>query len=323
MNVLLTGGAGYLGPVVADHLLSQGHRVRVLDNLLYGGTSLLGLYHRDGFEFVHGDIRSSGAVSSAVRGVDAVVHLAAIVGDPACARQPEVARAVNLDAALEVFESARRHGLQQFVFASTCSNYGKMPDPAQLATEDSDLRPVSLYAETKVGVEQTLLRVRRDGDPGVTVLRLATLYGVAPRMRFDLTVNEFTMELVTNRRLEVYGEQFWRPYVHVRDAARAIGLALAHSPGPGGYRVYNVGNTRENYQKKQLVELIRAQVTGDLAITYVARKEDPRDYRVAFERIARELPFATTRTVPDGIREVIAAIQHGVITDLDNPFYRN
>ncbi len=156
MNVLVTGGAGYLGSVLVRELLGCGHRVRVLDDLRYGGAALLGLYHQDGFEFVRADIRSGSAVSDAAAGMEAVVHLAAIVGDPACARQPALAREVNLDASLQLYEIACGRGVRRVLFASTCSNYGRMPDPAQYVTEETELRPVSLYAETKVAVERAL-----------------------------------------------------------------------------------------------------------------------------------------------------------------------
>ena len=323
MKILVTGGAGYLGSVVVRDLLRHGHRVRVLDDLRYGGAAIIGLYQEEGFEFVRGDLRSEDAVREALRAVQAVVHLAAIVGDPACARQPEPAREINLDGSLRLYETARRHDVQRFVFASTCSNYGRMPDPSEYVTEASELRPVSLYAETKVAVEQALLADRRDDRPAVTVLRFATLYGVSPRMRFDLTVNEFAMELLLHRHLVIYGGQFWRPYLHIRDAARAIRMVLDRPLEAGDRQIYNVGDTRENYQKRTLAELARAEVGGDAELVSEYRDEDPRDYRVSFDKIHRELGFEITRRVPDGVREVIHAIDQRVITDVANPCYRN
>ena len=160
-------------------------------------------------------------------GCDAVVHLAAIVGNPACARQPDLSRSVNLDSSLTLIEESRKAGVSRFIFASTCSNYGKMSDPTKYVDEDSDLSPVSLYAETKVAVERALLQSSDRGAKWCpTPLRFATVFGVSTRMRFDLTVNEFTMEMLTKKRLVVFGEQFWRPYIHVRDAARGIKLVL-------------------------------------------------------------------------------------------------
>ena len=225
-NILVTGGAGYVGSTLVPLLLEQGHRVRVLDVLLHGGTSLLSVWNHPSFEFVHADIRNSRGLEQSLEGVDAVVHLAAIVGDPACARQPDEAREINLDASLGLLEQCRRANVGRLVFASTCSNYGRMADANGYVDESSTLAPVSLYAETKVAFEQALLDTQASAYLCATPLRFATVYGVSSRMRFDLTVNEFTKEMLTKKRLVVFGEQFWRPYVHVVDVARAIALVL-------------------------------------------------------------------------------------------------
>ena len=322
MNVLVTGGAGYVGSTLVPLLLAQDHRVRVLDALLYGGQSLLAVWEHPEFEFRKGDIRDGATVREALTGVDAVVHLAAIVGDPACARAPETARAVNLDASLALLEECRRAKVARLVFASTCSNYGRMKDPTCYVDERSELAPVSLYAETKVAVERVLLDPRQTGGLTATPLRFATVFGVSPRMRLDLTVNEFTAEMLTKARLQVYGEQFWRPYIHVRDAARAIAGALAAPTAVVGNQVFNVGSTEQNHQKRQLVELIRPYAPH-AAVEFVHRNEDPRDYRVSFARIRERLHFETTRNVRDGIAEVARLVRSGVLGDLSNPSYRN
>jgi nucleoside-diphosphate-sugar epimerase len=322
MNVLVTGGAGYIGSVLVPLLLANQHRVRVLDALCAGGSSLLGVWSHPGFEFIRGDIRDVERVRKAVQRVDAVVHLAAIVGDPACARQPDLACAVNRDASLALLNEAQRAGVARFVFASTCSNYGKMPDPSQLVDEDSELRPVSLYAETKVAVERAVLDVGRKNGLCATSLRFATVFGVSRRMRFDLTVNEFTMEMLTKKHLVVFGEQFWRPYIHVTDVGRAIALVLDAAVGHLRNEVFNVGATDQNYQKKQLIELIRPHAP-DAVVEYVHKSEDPRDYRVSFAKISRQLGYGISRTVSDGIEEVARLVSNGIITDFDDPKYRN
>jgi nucleoside-diphosphate-sugar epimerase len=295
--------------------------VRVLDALNHGGEPLLGVWAHPGFEFLRGDVRDRAAVVAAVAGVDAVVHLAAIVGDPACARDPDLARAVNLDGSLALLEAAQAAGASRFVFASTCSNYGRMADPTAYVDETSELAPVSLYAETKVAVEQALLDHRSD-TMITTPLRFATVFGVSPRMRFDLTVNEFTAELITRGRLKVFGEQFWRPYVHVSDAARAVTLVLESAPELVRGRVFNVGATKENYQKQQLVELMRPYAPAAV-VEYVHKTEDPRDYRVSFSRIVEALGFEVRRTVPDGIAEVAGLVRHGAIADWTAGRFRN
>jgi nucleoside-diphosphate-sugar epimerase len=303
-------------------MLSAGHQVRVLDRLAHGGEPLLGVWSHPDFELVRGDIRDREAVRKAVSNRDAVVHLAAIVGDPACAREPGLARATNLDASLALIEESRLAGVGRFVFASTCSNYGKMKDSSQYLDEESDLRPVSLYAETKVAVETELLRSGSNHGWCATPLRFATIYGVSPRMRFDLTVNEFTMEMLTKKRLKVFGQQFWRPYVHVRDAARAIQVVLNAPTSAVGGMVYNVGSTDQNFQKQQLVEAIRPYAP-DAAIEFVHKAEDPRDYRVCFARIADRLGFKNSRTVAQGIEEVARLVRDGVLEDFEDDKYRN
>ena len=322
MNTLVTGGAGYVGAILVPILLNAGHRVRVLDTLMYGGHSLLGVWSHPRFEFVRGDVRDAETVRFALRGIEAVVHLAAIVGDPACARQPDLARTVNLDATLMLLEECERAEVSRFVFASTCSNYGKMPDPRQYVDENGELHPLSLYAETKVAAEKAVLRVGREGGMCTTSLRFATIFGVSPRMRFDLTINHFTMELLTKRRLVVFGEHFWRPYVHVRDAARAVLKVLMAPASKVAGEVFNVGSTNQNYQKRQIVDLIRPYAP-DATVEYIQKQEDPRDYRVSFAKIRKVLGFRITRTVEDGIREVAQLIQSGLIENYDDPRYRN
>lgn len=324
MKILVTGGAGYVGSVTARHLLKLGHSVRVLDCLMHGGGALAGLYPEDNFEFIRGDIRNAVDVGKALEGMEAVAHLAAIVGDPACSRQPDLAKAINLEASLNLFNESRRRDIKRFVFASTCSNYGRMKDPSQYIDENSQLAPVSLYAETKVAVEETLLAGSSHESLAPTVLRFATIFGLSPRMRFDLTVNEFTLELFTKRKVVVYGDQFWRPYIHVRDAARAIALVLGAPKEKVARNVFNVGDTNENYQKGALAELIRLEIGLDkAAVEYRQKQEDPRDYRVSFAKVQGGLGFTISRTVKTGVQEIVNAINSGVITDFDNPRYRN
>ncbi len=322
MRILVTGGAGYVGSTLVPLLLECGHHVRVLDSLAHGGAPMLGVWSHPKFEFRLGDVRECATIRDAVADTNAVVHLAAIVGDPACAREPELARAVNLDASLGLIEESRRAGVTRFIFASTCSNYGRMSDPTKYVDEYSELAPISLYAETKVAVEQALIGRNGVGNWCATPLRFSTVYGVSPRMRFDLTVNEFTLELMTRKTLKVFGEQFWRPYIHVRDAARAI-LCVLHAPASKvSRRVFNVGDTTQNFQKQQLVELILQHVP-DARVEYVKKQEDPRDYRVSFARIENELGFRITTTVPDGIAEIARLIRSRIISDFADPTYKN
>jgi len=321
-NVLVSGGAGYIGSVLVRLMLEKGYRVRVLDNLTFGGVPIIDLLNNDDFEFVKGDVRHEDDIRGALQGMDHVVHLAAIVGDPACAKQPELAREINLGGSRRMYDIADELGLKRFVFASTCSNYGKMTDPESFVDEESLLAPVSLYAETKVAVEQYLLSRPRTNRCKPTSLRFSTVYGLSPRPRFDLTVNEFTKELALGRELVVFGEQFWRPYCHVVDLCRSVLAVLAAEEDAVAFDVFNVGDTKENYQKQMIVDEILKQLPGS-RVRYVSKNEDPRDYRVSFEKINERLGFRISKTVPDGIRQIIQVVRDGFIPDPDTKEYRN
>jgi nucleoside-diphosphate-sugar epimerase len=307
MRVTITGGAGYIGALLVAELTSVGADLTVLDSLLHGqhhvATALTGL----GARFMNGDIRDPADREEALAGADAVVHLAAIVGDPDCKRDPELAHEVNVEGTRAVVEDAHRLGAGRFVFASTCSNYGRMADPMVAIDEDGVLAPVSLYAEQKVAIEKQLLSLDAP-DLAATCLRFATVYGAAPRMRFDLTVNEFTRDLWADRELEVFGEQFWRPYVHVADAARGVRTVLEAPREKVAGNVFNVGHSDENYRKLDLVELITGKL-GRGEVSFVRRDEDPRDYKVSFEKVRRELGFKPQMTVADGVDEVIEGLE--------------
>lgn len=320
-TVLVTGGAGYVGAPLCTGLREDGWTVRAIDSLLHRQDEVAASLEAAGVDLLRGDLRDDDLRRRALEGADAVVHLAAIVGDPACARDPEEARAVNVEGTRTLLEDAKAAGVQRFVFASTCSNYGRMSDPTVPVAEDGELAPVSLYAEQKVGIERMLLE-EDHGDLRPTCLRFATVYGVAPRMRFDLTVNEFTRDLWDGKELEVFGEQFWRPYVHVVDAGRSVRTVLAAPAEKVAGDVFNVGRSGENYRKLDLVEEI-GKVVSTGSVTYVPRNEDPRDYKVSFDKIREQLGFETLMTVPDGIREVVEGLEGGRFGDPYDARHRN
>ena len=320
---LVTGGAGYVGSVLVSELIARGRRVRVLDSLVHGATpSLLWAWGSDRFEFIRGDVRDQQARRAALSDAEAVVHLAAVVGDPACAQAPELALSVNTKASHELLEDARTAGLKRFVFASTCSNYGRLENSnGALATESWSLNPLSVYAESKVAAERDVLS-GNGRELATTCLRFATVYGPSPRMRFDLTVNEFTRDMLLSKKLLIYGEQFWRPYVHVADAARGIACILECPREQVAGEVFNVGDTEENYRKGDIVGLVRERLPEG-EVEFVSVAEDPRDYRVSFAKVNEALGFSTKRRVRDGIDEIVALIDSGLLPDPFAPIYRN
>ena len=322
MKVLVTGGAGYIGSVLVRQLLHKGYKVRAFDSLMFGGEALYDVMLHPNFEFLKGDVRHAADVNRALEGIDAIAHLAAIVGDPACKKYSDLAYDTNWTGSVELFEAAEKAGIKRFVFASTCSNYGKMPDPDSFVTETSELRPVSLYAELKVKFEKYLLEERKDSNICSTALRFSTVYGFSPRIRFDLTVNEFTRNATIKGEQEIWGAQFWRPYCHVDDWARAFILEIKSPKDKLRANFFNVGITDENYNKGMIIEEV-CKVVPNVKVNYVEMNEDPRDYRVNFDKIKTTLGYTITKKVPDGIKEIYTLLSTGIVTDSFAQKFRN
>ena len=322
MKVLVTGGAGYIGSVLVRQLLKKGYKVRAFDSLKFGGDALYDVMLNPDFEFQQGDVRNAEDVEKALKGIDAIAHLAAIVGDPACKKYSDEAKETNWKGSVALFEAAEKAGVKRFVFASTCSNYGKMPDPDSFVTETSELNPVSLYAELKVKFEKFILEEKRDAKMCSTALRFSTVYGFSPRIRFDLTVNEFTRNAAIHGEQEIWGAQFWRPYCHVDDLARAVILVLESPEEKVRANVFNVGSTEENYNKGMIIEEV-CKVVPNVKVKYVDSSEDPRDYRVNFDKIKNELGYTITKKVPDGVKEIYTLLKTGIVTDSFAQKFRN
>ncbi len=320
MLVLVAGGAGYIGSVLVPLLLEQGHRVTVVDRLYFGNT-LGRAQERFGekLRIVRADVR--GFDHSVLASVDAVVDLSGISNDPSCELEPELTRSVNVDGAKRLAVAAREHGVRRYVFSSSCSVYGH---GAGLGlTETSVRHPVSLYARAKAEVEDFLLEMGRSsrGEMEVTCLRLATVFGLSPRMRFDLAINVMTKNAYVNRRITVDGGgRQWRPFVHVRDASRAFELGLTSDASRVSGEVFNVGSDAGNVQILNLAFRVRDAVPGT-EVVHAPTDPDLRDYNVSFDKIHRTLGFAAERSVDDGIREVLGALRDGVVDPEERRFY--
>jgi|TARA_B100001093_G_C26840233_1_gene1020216 nucleoside-diphosphate-sugar epimerase len=324
-NILVTGGAGYVGSGLLRELLIKGYSVTCVDNLIFGGESLLSILHNKNFTFINCDINNYEALEIifSKNNFDAVIHLAAIVGDPACKLYSDLAIKTNWESSKWLIDRSQRAGVSKFIFASTCSNYGKMDDPEAYVDENSKLAPVSIYAELKVKFEKYMLsEIKKLDRFSPTSLRFSTVYGLSPRMRFDLTVNEFTKDLALGKELLIFGEQFWRPYCHVKDFSNAFITVLNSSDEKVAYNVFNVGDTNENYTKQMLVNEIK-KILPNSKIKYVKKNDDPRDYRVNCDKIKNELGFKISMTVPEGIMEIKRVIQEKLIQDPENQKYYN
>jgi nucleoside-diphosphate-sugar epimerase len=307
--------------VVVRQLLQAGHAVRVLDRLTFGEQSLSALRAVPGFSLMVADLRDPGIAEVATQGCDAVVHLAAIVGDAACRKYEDEATAIMRDASQQLYQVALAQGVRQFVFASTCSNYGVMGEGEPPLKEDAPLRPQSHYARLKTKFEEYLLA--QQDAMATTLLRFATVYGVSPRMRFDLLVNHFSRDLCLGREVTVLGRGGWRPFCHVSDLSRSVELSLRGSSQAGERRIYNVGDSEENYTKEMIVQTILRRAPKGVARYVEEGEADPRNYRVDFSRIQRELGFRIRFRVPDGVEEVIHLVKTGALDDPFDPIYVN
>jgi len=326
-HVLITGGAGYIGSLLTSELLRANDRVTVLDSLLFGGESLVPFLHHPNFHFVKADVTEPRAVKDSLKDgwqkPDAIVHLAAIVGFPACqAVGKQVAWRYNVDATKLVFGQAADVGVERFVFASTYSNYGFSPD-GKPVTEESPLNPQSIYAETKVASENFLLS-QKDTSCAPLILRFATLYGISPRTRFDLIVNQFVLEAFTKRELIIYQRGYSRSFVHIRDVVRGIMTGLKAERSKICREVFNLGTDHGNYSKDDIVQLVLKRMPE----TTVEYKDltfggDIRDITVSFAKIKNVLGFDTTLDVDDGIRELLFALKTGIIRNPTDEKYRN
>ncbi|MDP6446103.1 MAG: NAD(P)-dependent oxidoreductase [Pirellulaceae bacterium] len=305
MRVLVTGGAGFVGSVLTPQLLEAGYETVVFDSLRGGGNSLLPWFRHPSFEFIRGDVRDPDAVRAGVAGCDAVVHLAAIVGYPACRKFPEEAQQTNVDGVRNVV--AALDGAQSLVYASTGSNYGQLDETC---TEDSPLNPLSHYGVTKTEAERITLERDRS-----TALRFATAFGVSPRMRLDLLVNDFVRMAVIDKQIICYERHFRRSFVHVTDMGRAIIFALNQMDDMTG-RPFNVGHESMNLTKEQIARKIQEFVPFYLHFAEIGTDADKRDYEVSYDKI-RRLGFETKMTLDEGIRELIRAME---VLELDHPY---
>jgi nucleoside-diphosphate-sugar epimerase len=317
-SVLVIGGAGYIGSALLPKLLAKGYRVRVLDLYLYGKGPIEQVANHPRLELMEGDFRHIDSVVEAMRGMDAVIHLGAIVGDPACDLDEETTIAVNLSATQMIAQVAKASNVKRFIFASTCSVYGACDE---ILDERSEVKPISLYGTTKLTAERGLQKMA-DENFAPTILRFATIYGLSGRTRFDLVVNLLAAKAKTEGVITVHGGDQWRPFVHVDDAALAVFKVLEAPITLVGNQIFNVGTDKQNFTINQIGELIHQSVVGSQMVVD-STNGDRRNYRVSFQKIQRMLGFHPQWTVKQGIEQVVEAVAAGEVQDYRDPQYSN
>jgi len=310
-RVLVTGGAGYVGSVLVGQLLERGYKVKVIDNLRKGGLGLISYFANPNLEFIKGDIRDSVAVEKTLGDVEVVIHLAAVVGQPACDKDPWAAKQINLEGTKNII--AKRSRQQLVIFASTLSNYGTVV--GQICTEEMDPRPLTLYAITKEEAERYLLEVGN-----VIILRPATAFGLSPQMRLDLLLNDFVYRAVKEGKLDLFESDFVRAFIHVRDFTYGLIFSIENAEKMID-KIYNLGDESLNLTKRELAERIKQHVEFKLSISDSGGDPDRRNYRVDFSRI-KTLGYRTCISIDQGIEELVRAMPIlEVKSHFSNPSY--
>lgn len=304
-RILVTGGAGYVGTALLPKLLEAGHEVTVFDNLMQGGNQLLSFFRNKNFHFINGDVTIKNDLAEAVKGMDVIVHLAAIVGFPACKNNPELATAVNVGGTQNLIDVTTPE--QIILYGSTGSNYGKVTD---ICTEESPLNPLSLYGETKTQAEHMLM-----ARGNTVAYRFATAFGVSPRLRLDLLINDFTNKCLRDGYLVVYEKHFMRTFIHVSDMANAFMLAINNLDKMVD-NVYNIGDDSMNYSKEEICNMVAEKTDAFIHFEEIGSDADKRNYVVSYDKV-KALGFRTQVTIQDGIDEIIKALN---VVDFTNPY---
>jgi nucleoside-diphosphate-sugar epimerase len=314
----VTGGAGYIGSILVRRLIDRGYRVRVLDRLMYGDSAIRPLYGNPRLEMFVGDFRDRAVVMDAIAGVDAVLHLGAVVGDPACAINVDFTIRTNFDATRMVAEACKQTGVRRFIFASTCSVYGASDD---MLDESAALNPVSLYANTKIAAERAPLKMR-DAEFAPVILRFATAYGHSYHPRFDLVVNLLTAKAITDGQITIHGGEQWRPFVHVDDIARACILAMEAPEEKVAGETFNVGSDEQNHRLSELGAIIQRLVPSADVITN-DMITDRRNYCVRFAKIRQSLRFTPEHTLAASVLEMKVALEDGTVVNWKDRYHNN
>ena len=295
-KILIIGGGGYIGNALIDNLSKKKFNILIFDNLIYGQK------FSKKVKFIPGDIRKNKDIQKISAKYYAVIYLAGLVGDPITKKYKRISKIINEKFTKKlIFNFYKNGNAEKFIFVSTCSNYGF--SKSNNLKEDDNLNPLSLYAKSKVKIEKFLLNLKKKKDFSPTILRFATAFGLSGRMRFDLTVNQFTRDLYKKKYLEVYDFNTWRPYCHVKDFARLIEKIITKEKYLTDYEVFNCGGNSNNFTKKQISKKIQKYTGGK--ITFLKKFLDKRNYVVDFSKVRKKLNFKPKFTVDYGIKEIL------------------
>lgn len=314
--ILLIGGEGYVGNIVSLYLLSKGYKVISYDNLLYEQNFCVSnKINNKNYQFIYGDILETKKLQEHIRSSSSVVLLAGLVGDPITKKYPAESESVNNKGVKNVIDLCFKSEIQKLIFISTCSNYGLLPD-GQIATESTELTPLSLYAKFKVEAEKYILSMNDSSTVKPVILRFATAFGLSPRMRFDLTIGEFTRDLFLKKDLLVYDANTWRPYCHVGDFARLIETVIEAENEKVAFEIFNAGSDLNNATKKMIVDLILKKIPN-AEVEYQEHGNDPRNYKVSFQKVKSTLQFEPQFSIQDGVDELLNALSSHVYEHVD------
>ena len=313
-NILLIGGAGYVGSVITSEFLKKGYKVTVLDNFVYDNQFTVAPYIGDpNYKIVNGDMGDSKFLDVVSENISDVIILSGLVGDPITKKYPLESEQINNISVKKCIDYFNGKGIAKLIFISTCSNYGLIKDN-ELADENFELTPLSLYAKAKVSNEKYLIKKKDIVDYTGVVLRFSTAFGLSPRMRFDLSISEFVKEIYDGKELEVYDEHTWRPYCHVRDFARLLDIVIKSEKDKLYFQIFNAGGDINNSTKKMLIDEISSHLPH-AKVTYSANGNDPRNYKVSFKKVKETLGFEPKYSIKDGVKELIEALDLGLYSD--------
>ena len=316
MKILVTGGAGYIGSIITNLALQKSHQVKVVDWLWFNEQIPLIHLNNSNYEFIKGDICNEDIIEKATEGVDYIIHAAAVVGDPASKLFPELTTKINYEASVKLINKAKKKGIKGFIFFSTCSNYGVANG---MATEESELKPLSLYASSKVDTERYLMNESKGLN--WVIGRLSTIYGSSPRMRFDLTVNDFTLNAWKKKYLDIFLPESYRPYIHTYDISN-IALTLLDNFDTVKNNVFNIGFEGENYQKIQIANTVKKYIP-DVKIEILKEGGDLRDYQVNFSKLHKFIEVKQVYNIDKAVKEIYDMLNLGLITQPEAEVYYN